>query len=191
MKRFLPLIILILAPLSLLLAQPVHAQSYDTYVAQPGDSLWALAETKVPESENKTMVINAVKNLEIMLNNLDDTNYYLEIGQSYKLLTQAQINFLVGQISQSMPRNSAYLIANPAPVPNWTELRLTAQSLSPTIILSSSETTPLAIPQLPPPTPTFEIPITTPVDYTIPVSSPTVQGAHTSLIPLADSPFPY
>lgn len=181
MKRFLPLIILILAPLSLLLATPAHAQSYNTYVAQPGDSLWALAEAKVQESENKTMVVNAVKNLEIMLNNLDDTNYYLEIGQSYKLLTQAQINFLVGQISPSMPGNPAYLIANPAPIPNWQDLRQTSQSLSPTIILSSP-TSPVSLPQLPPPTP---------IDHTIPVSSPVVQGAHTSLIPLADSPFPY
>lgn len=183
MKRFLPLIILILAPLSLLAVKPAFAQTFDTYVAQPGDSLWALAESKVPESENKTMVINAVKNIEIMLNNLDDTNYYLEIGQSYQLLSQSQISFLVGQVSPSLTVNAAYLIANPSPIPNWTELRQTTQSLSPTIIL-----TPQTTPTIYPPT---GAPVQISVPTPFPISSPSVQGAHTTIIPLAESPFPY
>lgn len=208
MKRFLPLIILILAPLSLLLAKPASAQTYDVYIAQPGDSLWALAESKVTDSENKTMIVNAIKNIEIMLNNLDDTNYFLEVGQSYKLLTQSQIGFLTGQMISNTP---AYLIANPAPIPNWTELRQAAQSLSPTIAINSVILPSLASPETvtiygttPTTTPTYEIPAATPIavpiyetpptipeDTTIPVTSPAVQGAHTSIIPLADSPFPY
>jgi hypothetical protein len=190
-KRFLPLIILILAPLSLMGAKPVNAQTLDTYVAQPGDSLWSLAENRV--TTGNIMVINAVKNLEIMLNNFDETNAYLEVGQSYKLLSSSQVSFLSSQINSSLTGNAAYLIANPAPNPVWQELRMTAQSLSPTII----------IPPFPNTVPTPEeikaiiidkinaeneaIPVGIPAPETL----PQVQGAHTSIIPLADSPFPY
>jgi len=46
------------------------------------------------------MAVNAVKNLEIIANNLDNTNFYLEIGQNYKVLSQTQINDIVYQISK-------------------------------------------------------------------------------------------
>lgn len=216
MKRLLPLLILILIPLSFLTVKPINAQEpaspsavdpFENYTAQPGDSLWSLAESKVPESENKIMVVNTVKNLEIMLNNLDDTNFYLEIGQSYKLLTQTQINYLTSQVNPSLPENAAYLIANPTPQPDWNELRQTAQPLSPNIVVPLylgsipsqqpvvavspvHETIPSESPSLPPPTPTYEIPSATPVGYPAPTSFPEVQGAHTSIIPLADSLLP-
>lgn len=222
MKRFLPILILILAPLSLLVVKPVCAQVTgspeviqtapaafnDTYSAEPGDSLWMLAASRVEKSAlypgageyTRVMAVNAVKNLEIMLNNLDDTNYFLEVNQSYKLLTQTQVNDLTYQVSkyatvgvsapsfQLGPENAGYLIANPSPIPNWQELRQTA-SYIPNLL---GQTTPAAAAPAPqvdnlPSTPTG-IPVR---DVTIPISSPTVQGAHTSIVPLADSPFPY
>jgi len=193
-KRFLPLIILILAPLSLLSAKPALAQSmsYDTYVAQPGDSLWTLAEMKVEKATlfpgaaeyTKVMAVNAVKNLEIIANNLDDTNFYLETGQNYKVLSQTQVNDIVYQISKfetvltpkqvsaPVPENAAYLIANPTPYPDWQELRMTAN-----YIPSLQGQNLVAQPS-------------TPSGFPAPETLPQVQGAHTSIIPLADSPLP-
>lgn len=209
MKRFLPLIILILAPLSLLSAKPVLAQgmSYDTYIAQPGDGLWTLAEIKVEKATlfpgaveyTRVMAVNAVKNLEIMANNLDNTNFYLEIGQSYKVLSQTQVNDIVYQISKfetvlapkqvnaPAPENAAYLIANPTPFPNWQELRLTVNVI-PSL---QGQTYAAPVPQVEtkPSTPAG-FPAPDVVNPTPPPYNPVVQGAHTSIIPLADSPLP-
>lgn len=128
----------------------IHAyRTFRQHVTPKGQSFWSFASQVVGKAplyekarpQTRILAVNALKNLEIILNNFNST---MVAGRSYTTLSQQQVNDLTYQVTkyvtingftkitradQLTKENAGYVLANPDKIPNWQILKKASETL--------------------------------------------------------------